>query len=363
MALQGNLHDFAVSEILQLLGTQKKTGCLRLEWSGERAHVYVHDGRVVSTREAGMGLDDPLLRFLTDAHRLSDEQRRGLQSIHKESNRDLEELLVNGRYMEAEELKVFIERQILDDIMRLMRWENGSYRFDPRQTWTVTPLVRLGMEGVLIEASRRLDEQKRFMAEFKDPHALLGVCDLPDPDEPLADEEKELFGIIDGQHTVAEVVEAAPLCEYEAYEALHRMLEARWIEIAGRRDPGRGVGMQPERRPDRTARRRASIGGQLLVATGALLAVAGLQFAARLIRPQAARAPADDVFAATQLGHIRYALDLYRRERGSYPERLRTLVEDDWVDPAMVNLPGYRIQYRMVQEGNDYRLELKPALP
>jgi len=27
MALQGNLHDFSAMEILQLLGSQKKSGC------------------------------------------------------------------------------------------------------------------------------------------------------------------------------------------------------------------------------------------------------------------------------------------------------------------------------------------------
>ena len=34
------------------------------------------------------------------------------------------------------------------------------------------------------------------------------------------------------------VVADAPLCEYEAYEALQRMVEAGWLEFVGRRDPG-----------------------------------------------------------------------------------------------------------------------------
>ena len=37
MALQGNLHDFSAMEILQLLGSQKKSGCLVLEWNTERS--------------------------------------------------------------------------------------------------------------------------------------------------------------------------------------------------------------------------------------------------------------------------------------------------------------------------------------
>src|SRR5262249_56507020 len=130
------------------------------------------------------------------------------------------------------------ERQILNDLTRLVRWENGTYRFDPNSKWPGAPLVTLSTEGAMMEAARRVDEQKRFVSVFKDPHQLLGVHDLPDQDEQLSDEEREIFGIVDGQHTVAEVVAAAPLVEYEAYEALHRMLEAHWIEFTGRRDPG-----------------------------------------------------------------------------------------------------------------------------
>src|SRR5262245_15552913 len=201
MALQGNLRDFSVTEILQLLGSQKKTGCLKLEWNTERAQIHVADGRIIGTRSPGMKSDDPLLAFLLKVHRLSDEQRRGLLSIHKESNRDLEDLLVNGRYVEGEELKAYLERQILNDLMRVVRWDSGTYRFEPKIVWSSPPMVRLSMEGALIEAARRGDEQKRFVTRFRNPHDLLGVRDLPDPDEPLSEEEKELFGIIDGQHT------------------------------------------------------------------------------------------------------------------------------------------------------------------
>ena len=235
MALQGNLRDFSATEILQLVGGQKKSGCLMLEWNTERAVVWVNEGRIVSTRPPGMTKDDPLLAFLRKAHRLSDEQYRGILTIQKESNRDLEDLLLNGRYLDAQELTVYVERQILDDLMRIVRWDSGTYRFDPNCKWPNPPLVMMSMEGAMIEAARRVDEQKRFVQQFKDPYQLLGVRDLPDPDEPLSEEERELFGIIDGTRTVAEIVEQAHLSTYQAYQALQRMLESDWEEFVGGR--------------------------------------------------------------------------------------------------------------------------------
>ena len=357
MALQGNLHDFSVNEILQLLGTQRKTGCLMLEWGSERAQIHVLDGRLIGTRQPGMKSDDPLLAFLLKVHRLSDDQRRGILSIHRESNRDFEDLLVNGRYLETDELKAFLERQILNELMRVVRWENGTYRFDPKVVWPSPPLVKMSMEGALIEAARRGDEQKRFVSRFKNPYDLLGVRDLPDPDEPLSEEEKELFGIIDGQHTVAEVVAVAPLSEYEAYEALDRMLDAQWIEIVGRRDPG----LPPPRKAAPTPGRTLSPARELTVAVLILMAAVGLHFGAVFLLPRPTPPdPRHDVFAQAQLGEIRTSLELYRREKGVYPPKLSALVEDDWVGVAQTRIQSYQVRYHAEAGGQSYRLELEP---
>lgn len=358
MALHGNLRDFSATEILQLLGTQKKTGCLRLEWNTERMQVYVLEGRIVSTRPPGMVKEDPLLAFLRKVHRLSEEQYRGLLTIQRESNRDLEDLLLNGRYLDLEELTGYVERQILDDLMRLVRWENGTYRFDPNARWPNPPLVRLSMEGALIEAARRVDEQKRFVTRFKDPHQLLGVHDLPDPDAPLTEEERELFGIIDGQHTLAEVVEAAPLSEYEAYEALQRMVEASWVEVVGRRDPGTATPAPPT--PQHTARPRGSLARELLVASLVALAVLGLRLGGRMLESPREAAASGDVFAAAQMRNLHFALEHFHRERGVYPARLEELVEDHWVTQDQVRLRGYTLLYRRARDGAAYSLELRP---
>lgn len=356
MALQGNLRDFAATEILQLLGTQKKTGCLMLEWNTERAVVYVQEGRIVSTRRPGMTKDDPLLQFLLKVHRLSQEQYRGILTIQRESNRDLEDLLVNGRYLDGTELAGYIERQILDDLMRITRWENGGYRFDPSNRWPNPPLVRLSIEGAMIEAARRVDEQRRFVSIFKDPYQLLGVLDLPDPTEPLSEEERELFGIIDGHHTVAEVVDAAPLSEYEAYEALFRMLESHWLEFVGRRDPGL---------PDPPSPHPRAAGGrsvvrpwrEIVVAIAVVAAFAGLRAGAAVLHP-AVPMVEHDPFTASQMRDLRFALDLYRRERGTYPAHLEDLIEDRWITADQTRIPGFVVRYQRLRDGLEFRLDL-----
>ena len=360
MALQGSLTDFSAMEILQLLGSQRKSGCLVLEWNTERALVWVSDGRIVSTRAHGMSKDDPLAGFLLQIHRLSDEQFRGLLTIQKESGRDLEDLLANGRYVEADELAPLIERQILNDLTRLVRWENGSYRFDPNVRWPGASLVTVAMEAAMMEAARRVDDQKRFVSVFRDPHQLLGVHDLPDPNEPLSEEERDIFGIVDGQHTVAEVVKAAPLCEFEAYEALNRMLEAHWIEFVGRRDPGI-VSPTTTLLPRVLLERHGPGWARELVVAGVMLAsVLLVRLTASRIHAREAADPASDVYATSAVRDLRHAVELYERERGQLPGRLEDLVEDRWLTESQLRMPGYVVHYRRLEGGQDFELGLTP---
>lgn len=356
MALQGNLRDFSASEILQLLGTQKKTGCLTLEQGGQHVVIYVQDGRVVSTRTPGLAKGDPLLAFLKQAHRLSDEQHRGILTIQRESSRDLEDLLLNGRYLDAEELAGFVERQILDDLMRLARWEDGSYRFDPHLRWAQTPLVHLSIEGILMEVARRSDEQKRYGSMFPDRHQILGLRDLPDPNVNLGEDERELFGIIDSRRTLDEVVAAAPLSEYETYEALQRMVEAGWAEPVGRREPGLApppLDSSAATRPARTRWER-----DLSVAVLLIAAVVVLRVTSHFVGPAAARPAPTDIFAAAQVRDLRMALDLYRREHGTYPSALQELVTERWVARDRIQVAGHELRYVSQPDRQDYRLEL-----
>ena len=135
MALSGSLREFSLSEILQLLSSQRKTGSLRLTRGQEARVVYLLEGRVAAVRDRGLPTDDPLATFLRRVHRLSEEQMRGIGSIHAESGRDLVDLLLNGRYIEREELGMLYERLVPDDALperfrsRMKRWKCGSGTF------------------------------------------------------------------------------------------------------------------------------------------------------------------------------------------------------------------------------------------
>ena len=245
MALSGSLREFSLSEILQLLSSQRKTGCLRLSRGAENRVVYLLEGRIASVRDRGYGDEDPLARFLRRVHRLSEEQMRGIGSIYAESQRDLVDLLLNGRYIDREELAVLYERMVLDVLHEILAWDDGAYQFSNVSPPESALAVSLSTESMLMEAVRRMDELKRYRQKLTDPGLVLGLKELPDPDASLGEEEKELFGLVDGRRTLRDLVAESPFTDFEAYEALYRLIDAGWIEIHARRGPQQPVEPAP----------------------------------------------------------------------------------------------------------------------
>lgn len=357
MSLQGQLRDFSALEILQLLGSQRKTGCLTLEGPQETLKLWLHEGRLVSSRTPAPVMDDTLVRFLRRTRRLSDAQYKGLTELQRETGRDAEDLIRAGRYVTEDDLATFIERMILDDLSRAVSWEQGRYAFDPAARWTATPLVSMNVESGLMEAARRCDELKRFGNVFTDPQQLLAPLARDRDVESLGADEDVMLAAVDGEHTLAELLADAPMLPFEAQDALARLLEADVIGFSGRREASALPAPQP---PTRTAIALPGLGRELVAA----LAVALIVVVARLSShglEQLSTTPRDsDVYAAAAVRDIRATIELYAREHGHLPARLSDLSEDRWIEERHLHVPGQVVRYRVLPGGADYELGLQP---
>ncbi len=356
MALSGSLREFALSEILQLLSSQRKTGSLRLTRGSESSVLYLLEGRIAAVRDRGMSGEDPLVRFLRRIHRLSGEQMQGISSIHAESGRDLLDLLLNGRYIDREELAVLYERMVLDVLHDVLGWEDGVYSFSNVSPPESVLAVSLSTESMLMEAVRRTDEMRRYRATLSDPGLVLGLRELPDPDAALSEEEKDLFGLVDGRHTLGELVAQSSLTDYEAYEALFRLVEAGWIEIQGRREP-------EEASPADLHTARRVLGptwrADLALAGAALALMAVMQFLAWKTTPYPAPvSTGEDAYAALALRDVRFALEVHRTRTGRYPASLGTLVEEGWLSERQQSPADYAFAYAPGPAGEAYTLEV-----
>ncbi len=166
MALEGQLSDFNLAEILQLLASQQKSGFLNLETN--RNMVFIFDkGVLISTRDRRSRTRDPLESFLRAYGFFNEQQWKHIEYVGKNSSLDLTEILVSEGLMDNLEMDRVLKSLAQEMAHAGMKMRRGRYHFSP--TKDTPPGVKwrysLDVQGLLMEAARRLDEEA-MLKEF-----------------------------------------------------------------------------------------------------------------------------------------------------------------------------------------------------
>lgn len=352
MALQGNLDDFSLPEILQLIAVQQKSGVLKLTSGDDVGVIFFDGGKVVSTRDRRRNAKDPLKPFLVRTGRLTEPQLRQVETIESESRRELTDILLSGNYLTSEQLAHAIEEQVQDTLHQLLTWKTGAYHFsgDARTVPKFAVNVRLNTEGLLMESMRRIDEFARYKETLSSPAMVLRPKALAVPPAEMTDAERRVLPLVDGLRPIRDVIAQSKMVDFEVYEALHHLLEQGVVEISLSAAPPKVTPM-----PTSTAPKAARPRGGLALAVGLLvLALSvglGRYGSPKLLAPvQRSAVPSDwappEIAGLDDAARVTIALETYRAMRGRYPSELATLARAGLVPGATVQAVSTKFLYR-----------------
>jgi len=366
MALQGNLDDFSLPEILQLIAVQQKSGVLKLTAGDDVAVIFFQGGMVVSTRDRRRNARDPLKPFLLKTGLLSEAQLKQIETIEAESRRELTDILLTGNYLTNDALSHVIEQQIQDTLHQLLTWKSGSYHFsgDARTVPKFAVNVRLNTEGLLMESMRRIDESARYREIFSSPAMVLRPKALATVPSELSPQEHRVLPLVDGLRPLRDILAQSKLVEFEGLEALHHLLELNVIEVSLSAAPAKVTPIAPT--PASTPTRQPA-GGMLaiVVAVAAVLVSFAighwvtpslLSQAQRSAEASAATSP-PEIALIDEEARVSLALETYRRVHGSYPSDLDALGREGYLPPPLAHEAEGR--YRYQSDGTTYTRVLR----
>lgn len=172
MQLTGDLGDFALTDILQILSLSRKTGVVSLEGTGWVGKIEVEAGRITfSSLHPGESLTDSLAL----AGLLGDDALRTLAANGDRKDTSLERLLVESGILTPNGLAAAARRHTQRVIARLIRQEKGRFSI-ALGDMALTPSadgVRLaeGLEigETLVQAAHEQDESYREQDRHSEP--------------------------------------------------------------------------------------------------------------------------------------------------------------------------------------------------
>ncbi len=371
VALHGNLQDFGIGEVFQLIGQQRKTGVLDVELENARIHVRFSEGSVVTAVVAGPHTHAALGDRLVRAGLLSAEQLVAVER-DREQGGDFQKLLIRHSELSADQIEDVWDLVTQETLFQLLRASSGSFHFRSETVRVERDPARLlPAEQILMDGLRMVDEWRTLDPVATDSATVLerrgrfeAFRELVGPLSPdrLAAAER-LLAAVDGRRNLQQLCDVARLGSFEGAKLISEMLAADVV-----------APVAPPRSP-----RRRNRGGALAFAGGARLAAALLPFVALLAvvallwRPTSP-APSSgelrfalpsDPLAEAQLAsatrRLQVLVEVHRHASGAWPRDLGELAARGWIE-AEALAGGESGPYHYVNR-DDGAFVLAPARP
>jgi len=235
MALKGNLRDFSTTQLLNLINLARKTGQLVVESKNGSAHVFFKEGKLIYATYGGQ--DGRLASMLVRAGKLTDAQAAKINEQPEARNdRELGVLLVQAGHLTQNDIVASVKAYVLDVVYRLFGWSDGTFRFEPSQLppGDRTIEVRVDLENVIMEGSRRIKEIERLKEELPDLEMTLRFTDRPDArlrNINLSVEEWRVVSFINPKNTIRQIAQANNMSDFQIRKIIYGMLQAGLVEL------------------------------------------------------------------------------------------------------------------------------------
>lgn len=177
MSLEGNLADFELTDLFQLIQLGQKDGSLKIHSDDDVGIVYFQSGNVI--------------------------------------------------YAKTNSIK---GEEAIDSILR---WERGKFIFNPGEV-SITPNVNLPIQQVILEAARRIDELNRIQKVISSTDAIVKIVEVPEAGVErinLKPEEWKALAFVDGTLSIKNIAQRLNISEFDTSRILYGLISSGLVKI------------------------------------------------------------------------------------------------------------------------------------
>ncbi|MEA5552476.1 DUF4388 domain-containing protein [Anabaena cylindrica UHCC 0172] len=208
MTITGNFADFSLPELLQFLDQGKKTGILSIEFFSDAnenrkkqvCYIWLHQGRVVTAADR---LDQQGLTLMIAQRGWISERviSRVTQISSCFINSPLGLCLKSQGLVQAEQLKLLFNSQVLRPVCSLFQVKDALFRFEPTSSLPLGEMTGLSMSAteVILIGLRSLRDWTALEEKLPDPTSGLSGLMVKQPKMQLNAQEWQVWEFVNGQ--------------------------------------------------------------------------------------------------------------------------------------------------------------------
>jgi len=198
MAFKGSLKEFNISNILQMIKMEDKTGTLHVKSEDDSIHISFVNGSVVYAYSEKRN-DENRFKFSLILNRLiKKENWVTAKKEHDQTLRPYWEIL--KKYVNEQSLSKLMSLQVTDTVYQLLRWTDGSYEFlaEKKVPFDNKLIHPIDVDFLLMEGIRVVDEWSNLRQKMPPMDSFIRKTILEEQDLLLSDfhpmKKKEIEG-------------------------------------------------------------------------------------------------------------------------------------------------------------------------
>ncbi|HET9886213.1 MAG TPA: DUF4388 domain-containing protein [bacterium] len=365
MSFRGELREFELPDILQLIASQQKAGWLKVISKGKCHFVFFRDGKITSTKNPAEEID-PLETYINKRGLLPHEALDRLAALRRKTGMDVQDLIQKEGLASREDVQRIFEAMVEEDIFDLITMRDATYEFETEDRSTPLPKGGLAAEigPILMEGARKADEIAEMRKGLGAGTERIVITQQGRDREkgPDQDQEEQVLALVNGVRTIDQILDDCPL---DRYNGTRILFECARKGIVARLKGGATVGRQErESTGELDVRRALRWVAPLLVLLMSAIFLSDAHQGGRggdLVLGEWLQKL--DVARQAQLREeTRVALEAYRIESGTYPASLETLTKEGLVTEDVVLRDGSpRWDYRPDPQMKSFALLPAPA--
>jgi len=246
--LQGNLREFNLPNIFQLVKMSAKSGALTIRREGEMGRVFFRNGLIYYAFAAPQRL--PLGERLVGAGAITGDQlKEALLKQRKSGGKSrIGTILLEMNYLDRATLETAVREQIQDTAFDFFSWSDGDFEFAADEAASAEDIiVELNVENVIMEGCRRIAEWELMFQKFGslEQVAHLSYCRLVDErgELTLTAAEWRILVHIDGRADINTILRDCGMDRFRGAKVIYSLFERGLISVSEPMIEGIGSGV------------------------------------------------------------------------------------------------------------------------
>ncbi|HSE32966.1 MAG TPA: DUF4388 domain-containing protein [Pyrinomonadaceae bacterium] len=232
MSIQGTLETMSLSDLLQFLGSGRKSGTLKFDRGKISKQVYFQNGLIVGSRS-----NDPreyLGQVLLHYAKVDETQLQLAREAQRRSGVRLGEALIHLGILTEKDVLEVLRIRTLDAIFDLFVWNDGQFQFYDEEPLPADLIkVQVQPTTVIMEGIYRIDELARYKTLVPSDRSILEPGSNWSSSLNVSKELQHALQFVEKRMSVAEICYHMHASSFHVYSLLHDLVSQGFARVAG----------------------------------------------------------------------------------------------------------------------------------